>query len=414
MNLFQKLPAHVIGQMIGMAKHRAIYAAPSINDSVAGALVEQSRDPRLQVEVILDYDEDLFRLGYGLAESVNMLRDAGINVHKEPGLRIGFVIIDDQGWAFSLPPMAVESQSSHDHINGFELTPEQIERFTQSIGIANKDEDRKESETHHPQAEIGRETLPDQEVSETTTKLNRNPPQAFNLQRQVRVYQSRLQFVEMELEGSKIQQRTIRLPKQLKQSIFDNDQEIEERLNASYKLIDGKASEKLSSLRKEAETLRDRYAPSLGKRLGRVLLSTKKKEFVYKVEDLRERIEKYCKEEQQQLQASIERSLEGLASNLAPVIAERPPQELASRCETVTEEISKEYLLDILWKVAPSAPDLLNKTKLHLTFKDVTLEMLRNPEFQQRVKQEFRYEDWLKPFNEFTAAQSKTDSHQDY
>lgn len=122
MNLFQKLPAHVISQMIGMAKHRAIYAAPSINDSVAGALVEQSRDPRLQVEVILDYDEDLFRLGYGLAESVNMLRDAGINVRKEPGLRIGFVIIDEQGWAFSLPPMAVESQSSHDHINGFELT----------------------------------------------------------------------------------------------------------------------------------------------------------------------------------------------------------------------------------------------------------------------------------------------------
>lgn len=89
--MFQRLPAHVIGQMISMAKQRAIYAAPSINDSVAGALVEQSRDAQFQIVVILDYDEDLFRLGYGLAESVNMLRDAGISVRKEPGLRIGFV-----------------------------------------------------------------------------------------------------------------------------------------------------------------------------------------------------------------------------------------------------------------------------------------------------------------------------------
>ena len=413
MNMFQRLPAHVIGQMIRMAKHRTIYAAPSINDSVASALVEQSRDSKFQVDVILDYNEDLFRLGYGLAESVNMLRDAGIIVRKQPGLRIGFVIIDDQGWAFSLPPMAVESQSSHDHINGFELTPEQIERFTQYIGIADRDEDRKESEKHLPQAEIGRETLPDQEISETTTKLNRNPPHAFNLQRQVRVYQSRLQFVEMELEGSKIQQRTIRLPKELKQSIFANDQEIEDRLNANYKLVDGKFSEKLSALRKEAEVLRNDYAPALGKRLGRVILSTKKKEFLEKVEDLRQRVEAYCKDERDQLQTSIETSIQSLASNLAPLVHQRPPKQLAGRCEVLTVEVCEDYLLDVLRKVAPSAPELLENTRLHVTFKDVTLEMLQNREFQQRVKQEFKYESWAAPFSEFTAAGSADSTKDD-
>src|SRR5690606_30275772 len=333
-----------------------------------------------------------------------MLLEAGVAVRKESGLRIGCLIIDEQGWAFSLPPMAVESQTSVDYLNAFELTADQIDRFTQAMGGTD---DGKAGKPSNPVPEIGREPVSDAEIKATNDAIKQTPPQAFDLQRQVRVYQARLQFVEMELEGGKVEQRTIRLPKTLKQSIFANDKEIEERLNASYKLIDAKSSEKLSALRKDAEALRNDYAPSLGKRLGRVILSTKKKEFEEKVNELRTRIENYCKEERDELQASIENSLESLANNLAPIIKERPPTELASRCAEVTLDISKDYLLDILRKAAPSAPEVLAKTKIHLTFKDVTIEMLRDSEFQQRVKQEFRYEDWVKPFSEFTAAQSK-------
>ena len=403
MKLFHTLSSSVIGGMIRMAKHRVIYAAPSLDDGIAAALIDRHKALSPACTVILDYSEDIFRLGYGIHGSINMLLESDVPVRKHTGLRIGCLIIDEQGWAFSLPPMAVESQHYLQSVNGIELMPDQLVALTESLGINAGSPSKPEIKA----SEIGKATLTADEVQSVTSKLEKNPPQAFDLQRQVRVYQSHLQFVEVELEGGRIEQRSIRLPKELKESIFANEKDVESRLSASYKLINANASKAFSALRDEANSLRDHYAPSLGKRLGRVLLLSRKQEFVNHIRDLQQRLDTYCKEALGNIQAEIERSLQDLANSLAPLVVKHPPSQLRARCSQVTEEIAKTFLLDILYKAAPSAKKLLDSTTLHVTYKDVTLEMLQDGEFQQKVANCFPYENWLKPFEDYQAAQAQ-------
>ncbi len=395
MSLFNHLTPANIGAAIRKAKDRVIYSAPSLTDDVASALImakDELGDDNLTV--ILDFSEHLFRLGYGTCESVKMLVDKGVKVRKQADLRIACLIIDGQGWVFSLMPMAVESQQMSG-VNAVELSIDQVVEVIRVLQLEDSDE-----------SEIGEQVLSKNEVKEVDKVILNNPPQVFDLERRVRVYQAHLQFVELELEGGSIGQRTIKLPKDLKLAIFSNDRNIEERLNASYKLISGKLVDDFSRFRHDINSLRDSYAPSLGKRLGRVLLKSRKAEFLSELAKIEGKLDKYCKSALQSMEDGIEKSLFELANTLAPRVTKSPPVSLRARSSGIDDEISREYLLVILRKAAPSAEKLINTTKLHCTFKDVTIELLHDDKFQKTISELFPYEKWTKPFDDFEAAQA--------
>tara|TARA_R110001599_G_scaffold263053_2_gene463647 strand:- start:2553 stop:3767 length:1215 start_codon:yes stop_codon:yes gene_type:complete len=401
---FKSLTPTVIGTMICEAKTRVIYSAPSLTDETASALISIYKVLGDQCLVVVDHDEQLFRLGYGQNEAITMLVEQGVPIRKQAGLRIGCLIIDEQGWVFSLSPMAVEAQETDSIVNAMSLGSDQIDQVITALAVNTS----QELSRSQKQPELGQQALSVEEVKQVSKTITENPPQAFDLQRQVRVYQAHLQFVDIELEGGRIEQRTVRLPKEFKEALFANDKEIEQRLNANYKLINNQASAEFASLREEVKSLREIYAPSLGSRLGRVLLLARKKEFTTKVTDLQKRLDAYCKDALHSIQETIEQSLNDLAKNLAHAVKENPPKGLKGRCSNITNEIAEEYLRDILYKIAPSAKTLLAKTQLHCTFKDVTLEMLEDNEFQQKVLAEFPYEPWAKPFKQYSAAKGRT------
>lgn len=400
MSWFTSLAPNVIGAMIREAKERVAYSAPSLDHGIASALVSAHNSLGGKCVVIVDYSESLFRLGYGHNDSVDMLIENNVPIRKQSNLRLGTIIVDNQGWVFSSLPMAVESQYEMPSINALEMSPEQVAATWEALNPSSQKQDGV------PAAEIGKEALHLDEVKRVSQAIKQNPPQAFDLQRQVRVYQAHLQFVEIELEGGRIEQRTVRLPTEFKEALFAKDKDIEKRLNANYKLLDARTSQEFDELREQVKKLRETYAPSLGARLGRVLLLARKKEFSEKIKELQEQLEAYTKQSLLSIQDTIEASLESLALNLAPVVAESPPEVLKARCTKVTPEIAKEYLLDALYKAAPSAKTLLANTKLNVTYKDVTIEMLEDKEFQRKVTAEFRYEDWAKPFVDYAAAKS--------
>jgi len=388
MSLFNRLTPATIGAAIRNAKDRVIYSAPSLTDDVASALImanDKLGDDNLTV--IIDFSEHLFRLGYGTCESVTMLIAKGVKVRKQSDLRIACLIIDGQGWIFSLMPMAVESQQMSG-VNAVELSIDQVVEVIRVLQLEDKDS-----------AEIGQQILSNNEVREVSKQI-------FNLERRVRVYQAHLQFVELELEGGSIGQRTIKLPKDLKLAIFSSDRNIEERLNASYKLITGELVDDFSRFRHDINRIRDSYAPSLGKRLGRVLLKSRKAEFLIELTKIEEKLNEYCKSALQSMEDGIEKSLFELANTLAPRVTKSPPVSLRARSSDIDDEISREYLMAILRKAAPSAEKLINTTKLHCTFKDVTIELLHDDKFQKTISELFPYEKWSKPFEDFDAAQA--------
>ena len=403
MTAFISLTPEDQGELILSAQQRVIYAAASITDSVVASLIKAYKHLGEESCItILDYDEQLFRMGYGHNEAVQMLLEEEVPIRKQSDLRIGVLIVDNQGWVFSLSPMAVEAQDQTSVINAVTLHESQLESMITSL-VGEKDQ----TDIFGGELALGTELITEQEVEQVTQAIQANPPQAVDLERQVRVYQTHLQFVELEFEGGKIQQRTIRLPKELKEALFSQDKEIENRLNASYKLINGGVEDALAEIKEQFKQLRDHYAPSLGSRVGRVLLKSNKSKFDKAFNELKEKLETYRSESLQAIQGNIEHSLDDLAKNLAPIVEKNPPLDLHARCSIIDADIAKEYLLDTLRKVSPSAKNILEKTQLHCNYKDVTIEMLRDKEFQKKVAEEFQFEKWVKPFAEFGAAAEK-------
>ena len=114
--------------MIRSARARAVYAAPGVTDTVAGALIEvRKRLDRNRVRVVLDGSANALRLGYGQADPMSMLIEHDVDVRVEPGLRMSLLVVDDLAVVFMLPPMMVEDPNLPRGPNAMVLAREQVD-----------------------------------------------------------------------------------------------------------------------------------------------------------------------------------------------------------------------------------------------------------------------------------------------
>jgi len=394
MQLFLQLNNDSICKYINTAKCRVAYIGPALTQAVAAALVRQHRILGTDaVTVVVDYNEAIFRLGYGEHEAIEIMQDAGILIRRQSGLRISALLVDEQGWVLHQSPMAVENPDSPTH-NAIALLPQQVREMVEAIGvtkhIGEKQPTQKSADGTTPEPEIGLEPLARQEVEAVKKNLVNNPPQAFDLQRQVRVYSAHLQFVEIELTGGRLGQRTIRLPDKIRQSIFGDDQEIEKRLRASYRLLDGSKIGGLDEINTQVEELRD-FTRQLNKRLGRVILVSHKKTFMEKRDDISKSITEWKEGATAQLEKELDISITSLAKAGAGNLLEKKPASFISGFSSdPTREDAEKYLAETFKRTAPSAKMLVDGFSLQCTFKDVTSEMLKeDKEFLELVQQAF-------------------------
>jgi len=393
MSLFQQLDTDILARQLLRASWRVAFIGPALNQALAAALVQASRQlGREQVRVILDYNEEIFRLGYGEHEAIELLREEGITIHKQPGLRISALLVDKEGWVLHQSPMAVEDPSLPAY-NAIKLLPEQVAQLALAVGVTDQlpgstpDTRRVDVEA----IEIGKEPLAADEVVEVKHNLDQSPPQAFDLQRQVRVYSAHIQFVEIELSGGRIGTRTIQLPAKLRTSMFGDDKEVEKRLKASYRLLDATEIEGLDEINQEVETLRD-YTRTLNKRLGRILLVNHRQNFLQKRDAINQQIEQWKQHAAAQIQAELDKSIRALAHAGADTLLAKMPPEFTSGLLTSRPSLqdAEEYLVEQFQRVAPSAQKLVEELKLDCTFKDVTYEMLKDDaEFAHLVQKAY-------------------------
>jgi len=147
------------------ARRRVIYAAPSVSLEVSSALINVGE--RLgagMVSVVLDVSEDVFRLGYGVVDALNMLHERNIAVRHADGLRISFVVVDDEGFIFAIPPLLVDGgRKGDDHPNAVRASLDQIERLLDAVqpGPTNNSFKPDESASANEASECaGREASP--------------------------------------------------------------------------------------------------------------------------------------------------------------------------------------------------------------------------------------------------------------
>ncbi len=108
------LPDIDLESQISCAKQRVVVIVPGLSESVAKVLVakwiELGKDG---VQVVLDPDPEICRLGFGDLEALSLLHAAaarfGVRIHQQHGLRVGVIITDETTTIFSPTARLIEA-----------------------------------------------------------------------------------------------------------------------------------------------------------------------------------------------------------------------------------------------------------------------------------------------------------------
>jgi hypothetical protein len=177
--------------LIQGARTRLALIAPALTTPVAQALAARMADlPALSLTVILDADAEVYRMGYGDPEALEIIREASkeamFDLREQPGVRIGVVISDDRTMVYAPVSRNVEAGSTtEEKPNAIMLEGRSTERLAEAAGTA---------EGEH---EVGLMGMEPERVAQMEADLKKNPPRPFDLTRKLTVFVTEVQFIEL-------------------------------------------------------------------------------------------------------------------------------------------------------------------------------------------------------------------------
>ncbi len=402
-------------QMISSANERLVIVAPGLTTPVAMVLVDRIQSHSLKsVTVILDSDPEVYRVGYGDVNALEMIHKACseqlLALRQQPGIRIGIVVSDHWTMVFSPVPLNVEAGSTReDKPNALLIEGHTADTLADAADFSG---DRRE---------IGNEALTPEHVRETVENLKSDPPQPFDLSRKLRVFQSVMQFIELTMKTTQLNTRRIRLPKHFQK--FNND-ELRSRIASTLAFpldlktrrcitiendSDGYECLKINEsdiniMRKDVNRLIYNW-PGRGKVVLRRDKDSAKRQL--------DRLIKICKAYHKSLQEDTVNKRDEFRKQIVDEFLDLwikdPPRHLVGRGK-VTEEVCKFDLENEAGMMFDKAVEL-GKPHYELFYKDVAIEDLKNDDLMRNLAsimqgagvEEDVYE---KLFSEVDAAQS--------
>lgn len=192
--------------LIRSAQNRLIVVCPAISQSVADALAARLADEGpLSVTVIVDADPEVYRLGYGTEKALDALCAAStlnmFDIRKQAGVRIGMIVSDEVIMIYAPTPELIEAGST---------SPSKPNAIM--LGGAAADAVAAAASTQSPQLEIGKVALAPADVQAVKEELKENPPQEFGIARAMRVFSSKVQYIELEITNYRFSAKRVPLP----------------------------------------------------------------------------------------------------------------------------------------------------------------------------------------------------------
>lgn len=410
MSTFTLIDDAALVAAIGRCRRRLAYVAPGVTQPVAeaiGRLYERRDVPA--VTVIIDCDSEVCRLGYGTPEGLKVLH-ALVERHQfglrsQPGLRIGVLACDDELLVYAPTPQLIEAGSkTPQKPNAIAIGRDALTQVLNASAAEGAP-----GAVLASAAEVGQGAVTPAALNATLLELERIPPKSFDVSRVERVFNTQLQYVEIEVTGYRLQSRKVSIPSDL---LVGEDAELEKRLHNSYALLKDKqslqveikvldpknlepvldtAGKAIMLLYSEAQLEADRkrlYADFLTQvgGYGWLIRRWDRKSFDQRVLWLRQRIEAYREGIAASLKAAVRTSVGDLAVALLPMVKDRVPHRLRKRF--VSAELSEAELLAELVQELEGAFErsaLLVDPKIKVEFKDLTYETIVDPKFREAL-----------------------------
>jgi hypothetical protein len=383
-------------ELISEARRRLVVISPALTDEVAAALAARLPDlGNISITVIVDADPEVYRLGFGTETALDRLREASdpnmFDLRVQSGVRIGVVISDEITMIFSPVPLLIEAGStSVEKPNAIVLAGAATsDRLANAAGAGPTEADVTQ--------EIGTQALTPAAIMAVKQDLKANPPQSFDVARALRIFSSKVQYVELEAENYRFSSRKVPLPPELLSVVDDAlKSQISSRIRApaeglgKLKITIG-ASEKIETIEvdekwidSERKRIEDTYTYTVP-RFGRIILSADRKAFDVEMNRFKQILESYHK--------AILAAVEGvktdfetrLVNEFLPKWRERPPANFARYGLEPTDSNLEHQLRNVTQGLLLKAISF-EPPRVRVIYKNVAPESVRDPSFLDPLK----------------------------
>lgn len=405
---FESLTSEKMAALVGKAQRAVCYAGPGLQEAVADALITKAKDIGTElITVCVDFDERVFRMGFGEVSAVENLRAAGISVTSRSGLRMGLLVVDDQGYAFAPTALLLEGEKQDsDGMNAIRMHPAQAKEAMARLSPAAKAVAMVLAKTAEERTELAAIAVEVVTVPVTDAGLEvvkraivEAPLIKFDVARQVRVYNTYLQYVEVNLKNASIDKRRVTIPASIL-ALGSGDDELQGRLKSTFDLIDKKSSISSKPLNDKVEKLRKSFTPSLGHPFKRVMLKSAKPVFEERITALRAELLTYQADLLKNIDDEIAKSKKAIVAYYFPLAVANTPDEAIGLFGSDV----KAWLQNELDKSFPTSAKLVDNMVLEVDYRDVTYETLQDPKFLDAVRKAFPGKNWDKALEEYRAS----------
>lgn len=404
MSTFHEVNDAMLIDLIGQAVRRIVFVAPGVHQPVADALGRRFKEvDHLDITVVIDPDEDVYRVGYGDEEGLKLLnshaQQQGFALMAQPGLRVGVLLVDGKTLVWSPTPRSVEAAPGSETQateasegpkplapNGLFLGANPGEQLAQAICAAGTD-------TLPMDAEIGRSVVTAQQVELTLAELAKNPPIPVDLARITRVFSTKLQFVEFTVKRAKLSRTQLTMSnKHLNADVQGELQGlIESKLRAFGDFRDEEVEVPGFS---NGEAVFDRSGSPLTEKVSEASLERQRnafeRRFIFNIagfgrliaKDDKIDFEKQTKAYEEQLKAHSKALRNRIDAQADKIIGEALAL-IIDRGKRTGIKLDAALLRGELKKGLSRTKDETPEVKL--VFKDVTYEQTRNPEFREKI-----------------------------
>jgi hypothetical protein len=408
--------------LVSSANQRLVIVSPALSDAVVDTVIAQlAQRPTLSLTIILDADPEVYRFGFGSEKALKRLHETcvanDLAIRKQPGLRIGLIVSDDTTMIFTPTPLLIEAGSK---------TPEKpnaviIRGAPASQIAAATGNDANASPTAQ---EIGAELVRQTEIVQTLANLTENPPQSFDIARALRVFTSKVQYVEFEATGYKLERKVVPLPPEL-MDVDDNTlrDQITARIRSPLKDLAAVSIEIERDGKKKTQIVDGRWLDAERKRIedeylyaihgfGKVILQTKRKGFKDEADAFSDLIKKYIDAVREAIKEKRDDFIKSVVAEYSPRWTRRPPQFYSDFQIQPTEGNINADLNRLASGLFDESVNF-KEPNVRVVPKNIAPESMRDPAFKGKVEAAFRKrkapESLIKSlFDDFDAAPSSS------
>ncbi|MFA7010700.1 MAG: hypothetical protein WC240_05715 [Bacilli bacterium] len=413
MEYFKSLTQAEIEQIILSTKESLYICMPAIHEELESAItyLDYSNDnskTEIKIHILIDFDSQTFRQGYGNFKSVEDLINGGFDVKCLKDNRISFIISDNIGYY-----LFIESRSlipaDKKTINAVKIDPVSIVRLKKFFFTETENSDFQDDLVNaiieeSKQLKNTNELLSEQiasvteisniEIESVSEVLKKNPPIHPDFKRIVEFYSNKFQYVKVKFEGANLQYRKIEIPsKALPIMDATLKDKLETKLNLFEKSDEENCFKPLIDFKTKLTEIRDAYLTKVKSRDESLLDKLKKSAFEEQIENLKKEINGVKNDIIGNIAEQINQTKIRLLADLIDFFIANPKSlfpnhpNLWESNQNYIRQSAKSKAEEVIYRIKwPEAHLLVDDFKLSVQYSDITYEDLKSQEFVNELK----------------------------